>query len=131
MTQWAGPNGFSILLMTTDTDHGQEYIQDAICLLANRWYIEFECKQENDVWYAWGKQNRFTVAEHTIQRALGDLFTNNHISFQRGPVDTSFDSALRYQKCKRKWNVPDQVSQISDDTGGAGTPVINFFKKKK
>lgn len=131
MSLWAGPTGFSLLLVSSHPEDAKELIEDAICLISNRWHIEFELRQQDGCWYAWGKQSRFTVAEATIQRALGDLFSQELVQFQKGPPDTSFDSALRYQKCKRKWNVPDVVSQTSDDTGGAGTPVINFRKKQK
>lgn len=127
---WSGPTGFSLLLICTKKD-GKELLEDAICLISNRWHIEFEIKQQDHIWYAWGKQSRFNVGEPTIQRALGDLFSQELIHFQKGSPDTSFDSALRYQKCKRKWNVPDVVSQPSEDIGGVGTPVINFRKKAK
>lgn len=128
---WSGPTGFSLLLVCTREQDGRDLLEDAICLLANRWHIEFEMKHQENIWYAWGKQARFTVSDSTIQRALGDLFSQELITFQKGPPDTSFDSALRYQKCKRKWNVPDVVSLPSEDTGGAGTLVTNFLKKRK
>lgn len=128
---WSGPTGFSILLACDNETDGRELMEDAICLLNNRWHIEFEMRQQDNIWYAWGRQAKFTVAESTIQRALGDLFLQELITFQKGPLDTSFDSALRYQKCKRKWNVPDVVSLPSEDTGGVGTPVTNFLKKRK
>ncbi|QHB35438.1 accessory protein p15 [Capuchin kidney parvovirus] len=128
MSMWTGPTGFSLLLIS---EHDKEYLEDAVCLLANRWHIEFEAREHEGVWYAWGKQSRFTVAETTLQRALGDLYSQGFITFQKGPPDTSFDSALRYQKCKRKWNVPDVVSQPCEDIGGGGMPVMNFRKKGK
>lgn len=140
MATWqTGPQGFSVLLHTTGLGYGEEtpssedlhdLIQDAVVLLAHRWNMEFEIREIDGVWYAWGKQTRFTVGETTIQRALGDLYSQELIVFQRGASDTSFDSALRYQRCKRKWNVPDIVSLSSEDTGGAPT-AANFFKKKK
>lgn len=118
-------------MLVCNQDDGKDLLEDAVCLIANRWHIEFEVKNQDGAWYAWGKQTRFTVSDATIQRALGDLFSQELVTFQKGPPDTSFDSALRYQKCKRKWNVPDVVSQLSEDTGGVGTPVINFRKKAK
>nr|QLM06160.1 nonstructural protein p15 [Mouse kidney parvovirus] len=130
MSMWSGPTGFSLLLISSHAN-AQELLEDAICLLSNRWHIEFEIKNQDNVWYAWGKQSRFTVGESTLQRALGDLYSQELVTFQKGPPDTSFDSALRYQKCKRKWNVPDVVSLPSDDTGGAATPVISFRKKAR
>lgn len=136
----AGPQGFSLLLSTTGNIYGggssqdpkilEELIRDAVVLIGNRWNIDFELKQIDGMWHAWGKQTRFTVGEITIQRALGDLYLQELITFQRGGPDTSFDGALRYQKCKRKWNVPDIVSLNSDDTSGVPT-LSTFFKKKK
>lgn len=133
-TAWQGPQGFSILLQTTNKPYAggepKELMQDAICLLQHRWQIEFEMREIDGTWYAWGKQKRFTAGEITIQKALGDLFTDDLIIFQRGAPDDSFDSALRYQQCKRKWNVPEQVSLSSDDTGGATIPAWLVKKKK-
>lgn len=139
-TWQTGPQGFSILLNTTGLGYGgksratteeqHELIQDAVVLLSHRWNIEFELKEIEGTWFAWGRQTRFTVGEGTIQRALGDLFSQELVTFQRGSSDTSFDSALRYQKCKRKWNVPDVVSLNYEDTGGT-TTLPNYFKKKK
>lgn len=137
-----GPQGFSVLLSTTGHTYGGggaveatqeellELMQDAVVLLSHRWNMEFEIRQIEGQVYAWGKQSRFTVGESTIQRALGDLYLQELITFQRGAPDTSFDSALRYQRCKRKWNVPDVVSLNLDDTGGTAT-MPSYFKKKK
>lgn len=131
---WQGPQGFSVLLQTTHKTYAgiepDDLIQDAVCLLQHRWQMEFETKKIDNTWYAWGRQKRFTVGDLTIQRALGDLFTEELIIFQRGAPDDSFDSALRYQQCKRKWNVPEQVSLSSEDTGGTATPAW-YMKKKK
>nr|WMM64979.1 accessory protein p15 [Hedgehog chapparvovirus] len=135
MTQrWDGPTGFTLLLTvhagTKETlAECRELILDAICLISHRWNMEFELKEEKGTFHAWAKNTRFTVGDLTIQKALGDLFDNGLITFQRGPPDSTFESAIRYLQCKRKWNVPDVVSVISDDTGGAHQPL--WFKPKR
>lgn len=131
---WQGPSGFSVLLQTTNKPYEggepKDLILDAICLLQHRWQIEFEMREIEGIYYAWGKQKRFTAGEITIQKALGDLYIEDLITFQRGSPDDSFDSAIRFLQCKRKWNVPDQVSLSSEDTGGTAAPAWHAKKKK-
>nr|USH59380.1 hypothetical non-structural protein [Chaphamaparvovirus carnivoran1] len=129
---WSGPSGFTLLLWSVDTppeySEKKDILLDAISLLSGRWGLEFEFVTKNNELYAYATCSRFSVAERTVERALGDLFPA-YIIFHKGPVTATVDSLVRFQQCKQKWNVADVLSPESDDSRGRETTL--FWKKRK
>lgn len=66
--------------------------------------------------YAFGINNRITVADRTIRTAIGDLA--QHVEFLRGTAQASAEDLANYKECKKKWKVPDQVT----DSGSGWEP---------
>lgn len=131
---WATQSaGFSVLLWVIDTPDddtsSSDLLLDAISLLSIRWGLEFTRETREDGEYAWSSTTRFTVGEPTLNRALGDLVSNGYIGILRCSASTSIDTAIRYRKCKEKWNVPDVVSQPFDDSIGSREPPWKRGKK--
>lgn len=105
----------------------EETLQDAIILLSCRWGLEFEQSVIHDEHFAYATCSRFTVSEQTIGNALGDMYPG-YIEIYKAPASTTFSQAVRFLKCKSKWNVPTNVSAASEDTSGQGQPA---WKKKR
>lgn len=116
------PTGFSCLIWvntTPDDDTSpSDLLLDAISLLSIRWGLEFIRESREDEEYAWCTTTKFTVGEQTLNRALGDLVADGWLGILRCSASTTLDTAIRFRKCKQKWNVPDVVSQPHDDSSG-------------
>lgn len=131
-TNWSGPTGFTLLLWSVDkpedyTDE-KDVLLDAIALLSGRWGLEFDFIERENRLYASTTCSRFSIGIATIEKALGDLHPN-YISFHKGPLTSTVDALIRFQRCKEKWNVADVLSADSDDTRGPNT--TSFWKRKK
>lgn len=88
-----------------------QLLRDFVTLLKFRWNMELTIMSIEGTSYAYGINNRITVADRTIKNAIGDL--QNHIEFLRGTVQATADELAEYRQCKRKWRVPDQVTDSS------------------
>lgn len=122
--------GFAVLLKVVDTPEDmdeEETLQDATILLAGRWGLEFEYSVINEEHYAYATCSRFTVSEQTIGNALGDMYPG-YIEIYKAPASCTFSQAVKFLKCKTKWNVPANVSAASEDSSGQGQPA---WKKKR
>lgn len=132
MSQWTGPAGFSLLLWCCDLPDGytekREVILDAITLLSGRWGIEFDLQEKDGELYAFSTCSRFSVAERTVEKALGDMFPG-YISFHKGPLSANADSLIRFQRCKSRWNVADVL--FTDADGSPGMDKQLHWKRKK
>lgn len=128
---FSGANGCSLLVWvdtetlsdsSTTMEGGESHsetkpmLEDAVCLLGTRWGIDFTYMEHGGVLYAFGTQPRYPIGIATISRALGDLAA--HIKVHRGgPHDTALQ-LIKYQECRRKYNVPETVHE---DTYGEGS----------
>lgn len=129
---WSGPSGFTILLWCHDIPEEytekREVLLDAIALLSGRWGLEFDIKECEGELYACATCTRFSVAERTVEKALGDIHPA-YISFHKGPVTASLDSLIKFQQCKTRWNVADVLSSDADGSPGMGQ--ASPWKKRK
>lgn len=89
----------------------RELLSDFCILLAYRWTMDVNVITMHNTIYAFGINPRITASERTIKHAVGDLA--NHIDILRGTTSASAEDLVRYKECKRKWKVPDTVT----DTG--------------
>lgn len=107
----------------------RELLQDAACLLGCRWSMNVTLDAYDNILYAYGTNNRITVSNATIHKALGDL--NEHVDFIRSTPNTDFETLARYQRCRRKWNVPDQVSDTSSGWGDTESATTSVPTKRR
>lgn len=73
--------------------------------------MEVTIKEINGIKYAYGTNPRITVSERTIKNAIGNLA--NHVEFIRSIASTSAEDLAAYEQCRRKWKVPESVSESS------------------
>lgn len=90
-------------------DKAKGMLEDAVCLLGTRWGIEFSYHLHGGVSYAFGVQPRYTIGVQTALRALGDLAV--HVKVHKGGPHDTVAQLVRYQECKRKYNVPETVHE--------------------
>lgn len=89
----------------------RDLLSDFCTLLSFRWTMDVSIVTINSHLYAFGINPRITASERTIRHAIGDL--TNHVDILRGTTSASAEDLVRYKECKKKWKVPDAVS----DTG--------------
>nr|QMI57954.1 hypothetical protein [Wood duck chaphamaparvovirus] len=101
-------------------DKKKELLEDAIILLSGRWNMESTIMESNGIVYGFLVCPRFVVGIPTVIRALGDL--GGHVHIHRGGPTDSGKQLIRYVECKKRYNVPDVVSEGSsgdvDQTSG-------------
>lgn len=125
----AGAAGFSVLLWTkpespmltticlpnqTATIEAKQTVErqlltEAAILLSVRWSFDVKVQLYNDTYYAFGVNPRFTVGNNTLRNALGEL--TEHIEFMKAGTSATFEDLCLFQECKRKWRVPDNVTE--------------------
>lgn len=99
-----------------------QLLLDFCTLLSFRWTMEVTLINIRGCQYAFGVNQRITVADRTIRAAIGDL--SNHVEFLRGTAQATPEDLANYKECKKKWKVPDQVTESAsgwDATEQAGT----------
>lgn len=110
-------------------DKKKELLQDACCLLGVRWGIDFSYHTHGGMLYAFGVQPRFTIGMPTIYRALGDL--QHDIRIHRGGPHELAENLIRYQECRRKYNVPETVHEEGSGGGFQDSPLQQQWQKKR
>ncbi|UOH27061.1 nonstructural protein 3 [Galliform chaphamaparvovirus 12] len=89
----------------------KELLNDFCVLLSCRWSMDCHIVTSKGEQYGFGSNTRITVGGQTIKNALGDL--SCHIDFIRGTGSASAEELIAYRLCRRKWNVPESVSESS------------------
>lgn len=128
---WVKKDSPIIAGLTFDTkdELEKELLNDAITLWSVRWGIDMGMVTIDHHLYIYGSTLRFTASNNTIRDAIGDL--SEHIEFYRGtPVNTAED-LVRYQKCRKKWKVPDRSENSSGWGDSAQAETSQFSKRKK
>lgn len=117
--------------MEGDQSHNKEdeLLQDAVCLLGTRWGIEFSMHSHGGVSYAFGVQSRYTIGVQTALRALGDL--SMHVRVHRGGQHDTAMQLIRYQECRRKYNVPETVHEGTYGEESRDTAMQQQWPKKR
>ncbi|UOH27049.1 nonstructural protein 3 [Galliform chaphamaparvovirus 10] len=87
----------------------QDLLHDFAALIGVRWSFDITLHVEAGEVYAFGVQPRFTVGTQTINNALGAL--GEHVKFIRSSPGTNLNDLIRYQQCKKKWGVPESVTE--------------------
>lgn len=122
MASYTGGSGCTILVWVNDDswrlkevplperdNKRKELLEDAIVLLTGRWNMDSSITELNGVLYGHLVCPRFTIGVQTIIRALGDL--SDSIFVHRGSSSDSAVALIKYIECKRKYAVPDVVSE--------------------
>lgn len=103
-------------------------LKDAQLLLGCRWTMDFTFLDLDGVCYVHGNNNRFTVSNSTIDKALGDLV--EHVGYIRSTATITANDLIEYKKARERWNVQD-----SDTSGGMAGPeqpgTSTDFKRKR
>lgn len=110
----------------------QEVMSDVKILIGTRWSMDMqtiETTQGEPLTY--GINTRFMIGDKTIKNALGDL--TDHVDFFRGNVNSTPEELMRYLQCKRKWNVPEVVTESTSsgwqESEQAGTSTTRKFRR--
>lgn len=112
----------------TEEDKEEELLLDACTLLGVRWGMQLGLHRMGSNVWAYGTNTRFHVSDNTLQNALGGL--SLHVHFLKGNVEHSLADLVRFEECKRKWGVPNQVT--SQDAGsGRDKEEHPYFKRRK
>lgn len=104
-------------------------LDDASTLLGCRWQMDFQQITIDSQIYIFGTQTRFTVSNATIRVALGELA--DHVEFLRGTSHNTAEELARFQKCKKKWKVPDLTTESSSGWGGSEQGETSTFTKRR
>lgn len=91
--------------------------------------MDMSIKDINGCKYAYGTNPRITVSERTIKNAIGGLA--NHVDFIRSIASTSAEDLASYEQCRRKWNVPESVSESTFGWEASGRPPTSPEPKRK
>ncbi|QMI57836.1 hypothetical protein [Chestnut teal chaphamaparvovirus 3] len=137
-----GQNGCTILLWADDAswrlegmegtardDKKKEFVDDAVLLLSIRWNLEPHIVESKGVLYGFLVCPRFNIGSQTIKRALGAL--HDSIEFHRGSGTDTATNLIRYIECKKKYQVPDIVSEGSSGDQEMGQTSGGFWQQTK
>ena len=107
----------------------KELLADFCVLLSCRWSMDCHVITNRGEHYAYGINNRITVGMQTIRNALGDLA--NQLELIRGTSSASHEELINYRTCKRKWNVPDAVTESSYGWEHQEPPMTSHMSKRR
>lgn len=110
-------------------DNAKGMLEDACCLLGTRWGIEFSYHSDGGVLYAFGVQPRYPIGVQTVLRALGDL--SCHVKVHRGGPHDTAAQLIKYQACRRKYNVPETVHEDTYGEASRDTASQPQWQKRK
>lgn len=92
-----------------------ELLRDFCTLIGMRWGMEVDIVTHHGTQYAYGANGRFTVSTTTLRNAMGTL--EAHVDILRGSTYATSEQLANYRVCKKKWTVPEIVTESSSGWG--------------